>query len=91
MYLSVKSCHILDGIVKDFEVALRSYIAAKLKTIFSSEDDFRIGLKDIDEGLTASTVLLSNKFKSQVKATRKECQMHYKALEYSYIFQFLGM
>ncbi len=84
MYLSVKSCHILDGIVKDFEVALRSYIASKLKTIFTTEDEFKNGLKNIDNSLSSSTVLLSNKFKSQVKATRKEYKTHYKALDYSY-------
>jgi hypothetical protein len=84
MYLSVKSCHILDGIVKDFEVALRSFIAFKLKILFCDEEKFKKGLLKIDESISTSTVLLSNQFKSQIKTSIKEYKIHYDALDASY-------
>lgn len=84
MYLSVKSCHYLDGIVKDFEVALRSFIALKLKSVFSDEEQFRVGLQNIDDSISSSSVLLTNKFKSQVKSTKKDYKEHFKALDASY-------
>jgi len=84
MYLSVKSCHYLDGIVKDFEVALRSFISQKLNSVFSDKEKFRIGLQNIDDSISSSSVLLTNKFKSQVKSTKKDYAEHYNALKASF-------
>lgn len=84
MYLSVKSCHYLDGIVKDFEVALRSYISKKINEFCKNDEEFRKALELIDNGLSSSSLLLTNKFKSQVKATLKDYSSHYRALEDGY-------
>lgn len=84
MYLSVKSCHHLDGIVKDFEVAFRSFISNKLKSVFNDKEKFRIGLQEIDDSISSSSILLTNKFKSQVKSTKKDYAEHYNALVASY-------
>ena len=44
MYLSVDNCFELDKIVKNFEVAYRSYVAKKLLNKFPDENSYNDGL-----------------------------------------------
>ncbi|MFL9933584.1 ATP-binding protein [Paraburkholderia sp. RL18-103-BIB-C] len=63
MYISEKQSHKLDGAVKGFEVALRSFVANVMVTAFPSAADFLVALNSVS---IAPSLIYSKRFKAKL-------------------------
>jgi len=81
MYVSTQLTFNLDEIIKSFEVALRSYLADKIKPKFSSENDFKNYLINLKTTQMSSTIIFSSKIESILNTFINKYQDIYKLFE----------
>ncbi len=81
MYVSTQLTFNLDEIIKSFEVALRSYLADKIKPKFSSENDFKNYLINLKSTQMSSTIIFSSKIESILNTFINKYQDIYKLFE----------
>ena len=62
MYLSNQSVDKLDNLIKNFEVAYRSYVVQEIKNNFSTQAEFSLKLQEINKSLSHSSILNSSKY-----------------------------
>jgi len=81
MYVSTQLTFNLDEIINSFEVALRSYLADKIKPKFSSENDFKNYLINLKTTQMSSTIIFSSKIESILNTFINKYQDIYKLFE----------
>ena len=66
MYLSVDNCFELDKIVKNFEVAYRSYVAKKLLNKFPDENSYNDGLNILYSNTHVNSIIGTEKIRKKL-------------------------
>lgn len=84
MYLSNNSIHKLDNLIKDFEVAYRSYTVDTIKRKFPSEVSLENHLKQLQLQLNQSTLLNSTKYKQKINYILSDFTKHYETITSCY-------
>lgn len=83
MYLSAENCFELDKIVKSFEVAYRSYVAAKIFNKFPDKRTFEDNLLQLKGSFgEKNSIVNSNKFYNKLEDIIKNRNDIYNALRY---------
>jgi len=67
MYVSNELNSKLDEIIKQFEVALRTYLADKITEKFSNKNNFKNYLEDLKNNHSSSTIIFSSKIEAILK------------------------
>lgn len=81
MYLSNRSVNKLDNLIKEFEVAYRSFVVFEIKNNFKSEPDFEKRLQEISKSLNHSSILNSSRYRSKIKRILSDTKGHYETIE----------
>jgi hypothetical protein len=81
MYLSNTSVNKLDNLIKNFEVAYRSYVVHEIKIQFGSENDFTRKLQEIFRSLGQSSILNSSKYRGKIQRILQDPVEHYNTIE----------
>lgn len=80
IYLSAKSCSMLDNVVKAFEVAYRSFVASMIINKFNSKDEFEQAIKKLSTTLAPSSVVYSRKISEKIRKIEKNYDLHYDTI-----------
>ncbi|WP_342441998.1 ATP-binding protein [Lysinibacillus sp. FSL K6-0057] len=83
MYLSQIQNNELDKIVKNFEVAYRSYIAEKVFLSFTSELLFEQQINNLLSTTSQTSIIQTGKFESKLKKIKANKKDFYKSIQYS--------
>lgn len=83
MYLTPNLNNELDKIVKNFEVAYRSYIADKVTSRYPTNNDFSNYIEGLLNTTTVTSVIQTGKFEGKLKKIKSNIEAFYKSLEYS--------
>jgi len=78
MYVSNELNSKLDEIIKQFEVALRTYLADKIIIKFSDENSFKNHLEDLNNNHHSSSIIFSSKIKAILKEFIKNYTQTYQ-------------
>lgn len=81
MYLSNSSVDKLDNLIKNFEVAYRSFVVHHVKQNFDDENKFISKIREIDKTITPNSMLYTNKYKRKIKKILDEPEKHYQTIE----------
>ena len=84
MYLSNNSLHKLDNLIKDFEVAYRSYTVEIIKSNFPTKDSLQSHLTSLLPHLTNSSLLNSTKYKQRIRSILSDFNQHYLTIDSCY-------
>jgi GTPase SAR1 family protein len=84
MYLSVQSCISLDEIVKDFEVAYRSFVVDILIQKFPDEASFELAVDELSKNYVPSSVIYTAKYAEKLKQIKRRYQEHYDTIQHCY-------
>ena len=80
MYLSNNSIHKLDNLIKDFEVAYRSYTVDIVKQKYPTEASLENHLRQILLKLNDNTLLNSTKYKQKINKILSDFTKHYRTI-----------
>lgn len=84
MYLTPKLNNELDKIVKNFEVAYRSYIADKIINQYPSKDHFINYIDGLLNTTTATSVIQTGKYEGKLKKIKSSKETFYQSIKYSF-------
>jgi hypothetical protein len=80
MYLSLNSIHRLDIVIKDFEVAYRSYVVHTIKTNFLNQDEFKQYLSSQILKFSDNSTT-SKKYKQRINKILEDYSISYYIIE----------
>jgi hypothetical protein len=81
MYLSNRSVNKLDNVIKNFEVAYRSFVVYQIKNSFNNEAEFQKKLIEVSTLLQGNSILNSSRFKSKIQNILKDIKGQYNTIE----------
>lgn len=84
MYLTPSQNNELDKIIKNFEVAYRSYIADKFISQYSTISSFETAIDSLLTATTASSLIQTTKFEAKIKKIKANKKKFYESIQYSY-------